>query len=65
MTYDVKIGLNRSEVLPDVFDWLSDQELHHIRDWDFTRPDYFKDDWDYTFTFLVAEHATIFALKWS
>ena len=65
MTYDVKISLNRSEVLPDVFDWLKDKRLHHISDWTYTKPDYFQDDWDYTFQFKRSEDATIFALRWA
>ena len=65
MTHDVKISLNKSEVLPDVFDWLLAQDLFHVKDWTFTKPDYFKDDWNYTFGFYVAEHATMFALRWA
>jgi len=65
MTYDVKISLKRSEVLPDVFDWLLDKDLNHIEDWTYTKPDYFKDDWDFTFQFQRSEDATIFALRWS
>lgn len=65
MTYDVKISLKRHEVLPDVFDWLLEQDLFHTKHYSYTKPDYFKDDWDFTFQFVKSEHASIFALRWA
>ena len=65
MTYDVAIKLPRDKVLPDVFDWLEGRDLHFIQDWEYSKPDYFKDDRDYTFKFKKSEHATMFALVWA
>ena len=65
MTYDVCISIKRDQVLPDVFTWLLHQDLAQYEDWDFTKPDYFKDDWDYTFKFVRQADATMFALRWS
>ncbi len=65
MTYDVCISIKRDQVLPDVFTWLMHQDLAQHEDWDFTKPDYFKDDWDYTFKFVREADATLFALVWA
>lgn len=65
MSYDIKMSLARSEVLPDVFDWLEERHLFFKRDWDYTKPDHFKDDWDFTFKFERSEDATVFALRWA
>lgn len=65
MTYNVRISIKRDQVLPDVFTWLYKQDLVQHKHWDFTRPDYFKDDWDYTFKFEREADATMFALRWS
>ena len=65
MSYSVCISINRSEVLLDAFDWLEEQELVAIHDYRYTKPDYFKDDWNFTFTFNKESDATLFALRWS
>lgn len=65
MSYDVPISINRGHVLPDVFDWLLEQDLFQKKHWDYTKPDYFKNDWDFTFTFKQQEHAVLFALRWA
>lgn len=65
MHYDVCISLARDKVLPDIFDWLMYQGLFHHKHWVYTKPDYFKDDWDFTFKFEQQEHATLFALVWA
>ena len=65
MTYDVCISIKRDQVLPDVFTWLLHQDLAQHTHWVFTKPDYFKDDWDYTFKFVREADAALFALKWA
>lgn len=65
MTYDVPISIARDKVLPDVFDWLQEQNIIHMNDWVYTKPDYFKDEWVYTFKFVQQKHAALFALKWA
>ena len=64
MTYSVTIQSKPEINLPDIVDWLDDHDLHLGADWYVTKPDYFKNDWNYTFKFKRSEHATIFALRW-
>jgi hypothetical protein len=62
MTVDVKIKLNPSQVMPDIFDWLHAQGWQHIVDWRWFRP---KDNsGTYIFQFEEDEHAILFSLKW-
>jgi molybdenum cofactor biosynthesis enzyme MoaA len=51
--------------LPEVVDWLEDRDLHYLEHWNYTTPDYFKDDWSYTFSFKNSKDAVMFALRWS
>jgi hypothetical protein len=63
MTYNVEIKVKPTDVLPDVFDWLENNNLYFFTDWSFTRLESVN-DCDYTFKFKRSEDATIFALRW-
>ena len=59
--YDVRICLAHTDVLPDVFDWLLEQNLDYMKDWVYSKlsPN------EFTFTFFEQDSATIFALRWA
>lgn len=58
--FTVVIPVNNFSELQAFF-WL---KAHNI-EYDVTMPDYFKDDWNYTFKFKNSEDATFFSLRWA
>lgn len=62
MTYDIRIKLKKDEVLPDVFDWIQQQEWKHIVEWRWFRQ---VQGSHYTFQFDDKKKAEWFSLRWS
>lgn len=66
---EVTIRLKPQNVLPDVFDWLFEQDLDHMRDWTWDSPalgtEWAKQGYTHIFKFNKAEDATMFALRWA
>lgn len=65
MTCDVRITLKKSEVLPDVFDWIHQQGWKHIVEWRWFRAGMDGvSDRHYIFQFDDEKHAEWFSLRW-
>jgi hypothetical protein len=47
-----------------ILQWIKEQGWKHLNDYIWTKPDYFKDNWFYTFRFEDKRHAVLFALRW-
>jgi hypothetical protein len=66
---EVAIKLKKHEVLPDVFDWLRENELEYLKHWTWDSPklgtQWANENYTHIFKFFREENATFFMLRWS